>query len=153
VSHRIHRAVIGVVAGGALAGSGLVGVAVAVTHHPGTIATHAKVSLRHTTKGKVLVGPNGHSLYDFSLDTKSHSNCDSTCRLYWHPLKSKKKPRAGTGVKQRLLGRTSTHQVTYRGKPLYYYVADTKAGQINGEDKFLSAGYWYLVNAKGRSVR
>jgi predicted lipoprotein with Yx(FWY)xxD motif len=111
------------------------------------------VSLHHTSKGRVLAGPNGHSLYNFTLDTKNHSNCDSNCRAFWHPLKSRGKPRAGTGVKQRLLGRTSSHQVTYRGRPLYYYILDTRAGQIHGEDRFLSGGYWYLMNAKGRSVR
>jgi predicted lipoprotein with Yx(FWY)xxD motif len=148
------------VAGLALAASGLAGAstAAATSAHAaqrGAPAPHhgVKVSLRHTAKGKVLVGPNGHSLYDFSRDTKNHSNCDSTCRIYWHLLKSKHKPRAGTGVKQRLLGRTSTHQVTYRGKPLYYYVGDTAPGDILGEGSPQSGGVWYLVNAKGKSVR
>lgn len=150
MSRRIHLAVVGVVAGVALAGTGLVDLTDAAAQ-PAAVA-HAKVSLRHTSKGKVLVGPNGHSLYDFSSDTKNHSNCDSTCRVSWHPLKSRKAPRAGTGVRAQLLGRTAQHQVTYRGHPLYYYVGDTNAGQIHGEDTFASGGYWYLVNAKGRSV-
>jgi predicted lipoprotein with Yx(FWY)xxD motif len=141
-----------VIGSAALAAAGLVG-ATAAAHASAPAASHgAKVSLRHTSKGKVLVGPNGHSLYDFSSDTKNHSNCDSTCRLYWHPLKSKHAPRAGTGVRARFLGRTSAHQVTYHGKPLYYYVADTKPGQVKGDDTLASGGYWYLVNAKGKNV-
>ena len=151
MSRRIQLAVVAVFASTTLAATGLVDVT-AASAHPGAVAVHAKVSLRHTTRGKVLVGPNGHSLYAFTSDTKNHSNCDSTCRLSWHPLKSKKKPRAGTGVTQRLLGRTGAHQVTYRGKPLYYYAGDTAAGQITGEDVGAYGGYWYLVNAKGRIV-
>lgn len=153
MSRRIQ--LVGMMAGLALASSGLVGASAASAHSGAAPAAHhgVKVSLRHTSKGKVLVGPNGHSLYNFSIDTKNHSNCDSTCRLYWHPLKSKAKPRAGTGVKQRLLGRTSSHQVTYHGRPLYYYVGDTAPGQIMGEGSPLSGGYWYLMNAKGKSVR
>jgi predicted lipoprotein with Yx(FWY)xxD motif len=65
------------------------------------------------------------------------------------------KPQAGAGVTAAKLGtkKTSTGalQVTYGGKPLYFFVGDTSAGQVNGNvtDKF---GKWTaVVTAKSTS--
>jgi len=150
-SARIQRRIVGALAGAALAGSALLG-AGAGTAHAVAATKPVKVSLRKTSHGKVLVAPNGHSLYNFSLDTKKTSHCNATCRVYWKPLMSKARPVGGAGVKAGLLGRTTKHQVTYNGRPLYTYVVDSKAGQTHGEDTFASGGYWYLMNANGHSV-
>jgi hypothetical protein len=40
-------------------------------------------------------------------------------------------------------------QVTYAGHPLYYYGADTAAGDVNGQGK---ADKWYLVGADGNAI-
>lgn len=138
-----------------LAGAGLASVA-ALGAGVGTAhgaSTGTKVKLAHRgSYGKVLVTAAGRSLYDFSKDTRNKSHCNLTCRIYWKPLSTSGRPVAGVGVKQRLLGRTSAHQVTYNGKPLYTYVGDTRSGQTKGEGSPASGGYWYLVNAKGHSV-
>ena len=45
------------------------------------------------------------------------------------------KAKAGSGVNASKLGtvkRNGVVQVTYGGKPLYFFVGDTKAGQVNG---------------------
>jgi predicted lipoprotein with Yx(FWY)xxD motif len=112
-----------------------------------------KISLRKTSHGKVLVTSKGFSLYDFSIDKKNTSKCNAVCRIYWHPLKTSGTPVAGTGVKKSLLGHTSKGQATYDGKPLYTYVGDTKAGKTTGEGSNGSGGRWWLVNAKGHSVK
>jgi predicted lipoprotein with Yx(FWY)xxD motif len=146
---RIQKRVIGTLAGVAMASASVLSLGVGTA----SASSHgAKVMLRSTKDGKVLVTSTGRSLYDFSIDRKNKSNCDATCRAFWHPLKTSGKPVAGAGVKKSLLGQTSGHQVTYNGHPLYTYVEDTKAGSVKGERAFASGGYWYLMNAKGKSV-
>jgi predicted lipoprotein with Yx(FWY)xxD motif len=110
----------------------------------------SKISLRHTSDGKVLVGSNGHSLYMFLADTKNHSNCGPACRKKWPPVTVSGKPKAGTGVSASHLTVIKGHQVSYYGHPLYTYVKDTKAGQVKGETLFKFGNYWYLVSAKGK---
>ncbi len=131
----------------------MIGVANASPSHSSALAArHAKVSLARTSHGKVLVGPNGHSLYVFTNDTRNRSHCKSACRTFWPPLESTAAPRAGTGVNASKLGRTGAGQVTYYGHPLYYYSGDSHAGQTRGEDLFAFNGYWYLESARGHSV-
>jgi predicted lipoprotein with Yx(FWY)xxD motif len=113
----------------------------------------ALVKLRSTSLGKVLVDRRGRTLYLFEQDKGTRSTCTGSCAAAWPPLLTKGKPRAGAGVKQPLL-RTSKRsdgrlQVTYKGHPLYFYAADTKAGQVNGEDV---GGVWYAVSAAGTKV-
>jgi predicted lipoprotein with Yx(FWY)xxD motif len=132
-----------------LVGSASAEVASAVSERP-VAKSGTLVKLRKTSHGKVLVGPNGMSLYDFTKDGKKVSHCNALCRAAWPPLMTKGKPRAGDGVKQRKLGQTANHQVTYAGRPLYYYYGDSKPGDTNGQG---SNGTWYLINAKGKEVR
>lgn len=153
MSHPSRYKIVGVLGGAALAATSLAGVAGATDRHQAAASHHgAKVSLRHTSHGKVLVGPNGHSLYDFTVDTHNKSHCKAACPASWPPLMSKGKPRAGAGVKVGKLGLTANGQVTYYGHPLYYFADDAAAGQTRGEDQFAFAGYWYLVNAKGHAI-
>lgn len=147
---RVHNRVVATFAGTALASL----TALSVGAGSASAASHGtKVLLRTTSHGKVLVTSKGFALYDFSIDKKNVSKCNSVCRIYWRPLKTSGKPVAGRGVTRSLLGQTSKHQVTYDGKPLYTYIGDGRAGQTTGEKQFASGGYWYLVNAKGHSVK
>jgi predicted lipoprotein with Yx(FWY)xxD motif len=142
-----------------LAGFGMVGVsagapAAHVAHVAQVKHEGSKISLRHTSRGKVLVGANGHSLYTFSSDTRNHSNCNKACRKLWPPVTVTVtgKPHAGAGVTASHLGVIKGHQVTYYGHPLYTYLKDKKAGQVKGEQLFKFGGYWYLTSARGGLV-
>src|SRR3982751_3919658 len=83
----------------------------------------AKVSLRKVSFGKVLVGPNSHTVYLFLKDTGTTSRCSGKCAVAWMPLTSSGQAQAGAGLKQSLFGSTKrgdgTTQVTYGGHPLY----------------------------------
>jgi predicted lipoprotein with Yx(FWY)xxD motif len=113
----------------------------------------AVVKLRSTTLGKVLVDAQGRTLYLYTPDGKSKSSCYGGCAKAWPPLLTSGKPKAAAGVKAGLLGVTKrtdgSRQVTYKGHPLYLYAADSKAGQVSGEDV---GGVWYVLNAKGAKV-
>jgi predicted lipoprotein with Yx(FWY)xxD motif len=150
VGRQIRLAVAGVLMFG-LVGTAFTDVATAATHRAAS-GSGTLVKLRKTSYGKVLVGPNGHSLYVLTADKRNTSTCNSACRAFWPPLKTKGKPRAGTGVNATKLGQTSNHQVTYYGHPLYYYANDSSAGQTAGEGVHSFGGYWWLITAKGHEV-
>ena len=105
------------------------------------------VKAASTSLGKVLVGPNGLTLYTLSSDGMNSSTCNGACAATWPPLtvKSGTKIVGGTGVKGTFgtITRTDgTHQVTYRGKPLYYFSGDAYAGDTNGQG---IGGVWYVA--------
>jgi predicted lipoprotein with Yx(FWY)xxD motif len=129
------------------------GAAAAAHHKHAARKGGALVKLGKTKLGKVIVASNGRTLYLYTPDAKNKSNCYGSCAGVWPPLLTKGKPRAGSGVKQKLLGVTmrkdGKHQVTYHGHPLYKFTGDSKAGQVNGQDY---GGIWFVVNAAGKKV-
>jgi predicted lipoprotein with Yx(FWY)xxD motif len=153
VAARARIALVTTVGAALLAGSGMVGVSAAALHPHRTVAQSknegAKISLRKTSHGKVLVGANGRSLYRFDADSKNHSNCGPTCRKKWAPVTATGSPTAGAGVSASHLGVIKGRQVTYYGHPLYTFFKDTKAGQIKGDQVFAFGNYWWLVSANG----
>ena len=75
----------------------------------------------------MLYDGKGFVLYAFTHDRKGKSRCNGACAAAWPPYLAKS-PKAGAGAKQSLLGTTrrtdGSVQVTYAGRPLYYYVGD-----------------------------
>jgi predicted lipoprotein with Yx(FWY)xxD motif len=118
--------------------------------------THATVSLRSTSLGRILVNSSGRTLYMFGKDRKGKSACSGACARFWPPLLSHGKPTAGPGVKSSLLAATrrgnGSLQVTYNKHPLYSYTLDKRAGQTNGEGSLAFGGRWNAVSAKGAPV-
>jgi predicted lipoprotein with Yx(FWY)xxD motif len=76
------------------------------------------------------VSPDGVTfpVYTLSSDTRHESACQGLCAFDWPPVLTWKRPEAGPGVDQHALGiivrPDGTHQVTYRGKPLYLFYND-----------------------------
>jgi predicted lipoprotein with Yx(FWY)xxD motif len=89
--------------------------------------------------GKYLTGEDGKTLYIFKNDTKANeSTCTGGCAEKWPPfvLDEGEQAEAGDGVTGKIATfdrPDGTKQVSYDGKPLYYYQADTKAGDLNGQ--------------------
>jgi predicted lipoprotein with Yx(FWY)xxD motif len=119
----------------------------------------AKIQLRRTGVGKVLVDGSGFTLYRFSKDPRNSDTCVkiSECTNLWPPLISSGRPLAGPGVRAKLLSSIKLpgggRQVTYAGHPLYRYAAATEKGETGyvGAQQF--GGSWYAVNAAGGSVK
>ena len=79
-----------------------------------------------SAKRAVLVGPNGLTLYTHAGDTATSSTCSGGCASAWPPLAvpAGASATAGTGVSGTLATLTradGTLQVTYNGKPLYFW--------------------------------
>lgn len=97
------------------------------------------VASASTASGTVLVGPTGMTLYTKSGDTATSSTCSGGCLAAWPALTvpSGGTASAGTGVTGAIATFTraddGTTQVTYNGKPLYYWASDTKPGDVTGD--------------------
>lgn len=125
----------------------------------GARVTHARVDLRHTALGMILVNGRGRTLYAFSRDRRGKEACQniSHCLAIWPPLTTGGKPIAGPGVQQALIGtirlKDGAKQVTYNGHPLYTYIGDVRAAQTSYVNIFQLGGFWPAVNAAGHEVR
>lgn len=81
----------------------------------------------------VLTTLRGRTLYSLSAETGGRFICTGACLSAWRPLLVAKTVQA-TGPAplsqvERPDGRT---QVTYKGRPLYTFSGDSKAGDVNG---------------------
>lgn len=99
-------------------------------------------AIADTAKGKTLVDAKGMTLYTFDKDMGGKSACNGPCAGNWPPLM------AGTDAKDMGAWTVVTRddgakQWAYKGKPLYTWVKDTKAGDITG-DGFLN-GAWHVA--------
>src|SRR5690348_79482 len=123
-------------------------VALASTPAP-TVKTAANKKLAVT----IVVNPAGRTLYALSPETTHHLLCnESYCLEVWPPLilPHGAKLRAGKGVQGKLglLRRPGGRmQVTLRGKPLYRFSEDHKAGEARGEGLETFGGTWHAVTA------
>lgn len=115
-----------------------------------------KLTVVSSQFGRVVADGRGEALYLFTKDRRRRSRCYGNCARAWPPLLTKGKPRAGKGIKKRLLGTTRRAngklQVTYRGRPLYYYVDDAP-GLILCQDVREFGGLWLVVKPNGKPVK
>jgi predicted lipoprotein with Yx(FWY)xxD motif len=121
-----------------------------------TPATGTSISLAKVSFGKVLVGPNGHTVYLFEKDKGTTSECNGPCTKEWHPVTTTGAPQGGAGLTAAMFGTTmrkdGTTQVTYGKHPLYFYIDDKKPGTTEGEGSKAFGAEWYAVGANGKKV-
>jgi predicted lipoprotein with Yx(FWY)xxD motif len=102
--------------------------------------------------GKVWVGEKSMTLYTFDMDKagETASACTGKCIAAWPPLAAPADAKASAD------GEWTTVTVTdkdgkaglmwaYKGSPLYYFVKDTKAGDMTGEGV---GGVWHIAMDK-----
>jgi predicted lipoprotein with Yx(FWY)xxD motif len=100
--------------------------------------------------GTFLVDGDGRTLYVFTADAPGVSNCDADCLTSWPPLLTDGRPAADGAVDATLLDTLvrvdGSLQVTYAGRPLYFFAADTAAGDSNGQGV---NGAWFVIAPDG----
>jgi predicted lipoprotein with Yx(FWY)xxD motif len=89
--------------------------------------------------GDFLIGPNGMTLYLYTKDEADVTNCYDKCAVAWPPLlvAPGETPTASADAMGTLNVITRTDggmQVTYNGKPLYYWVKDHVPGDTTGQN-------------------
>jgi predicted lipoprotein with Yx(FWY)xxD motif len=116
------------------------------------------LTVRSSAYGKVLFDGRGYVLYAFTKDAKGKSACSGACARAWPPyVISRPTGRIGGGLDARKIGTIKRAdgklQVTYAGRPLYYYVGDDGPGVIRCQNVFEYGGDWLVVRASGALVR
>jgi predicted lipoprotein with Yx(FWY)xxD motif len=106
--------------------------------------------------GQVLFDRDERAIYFFDKETSDRSECYGECAVAWPPVLTDGAPEASGDANAKLLGTTERDdgatQVTYDGRPLYYYVDDPR-GEIlcHGVEEF--GGVWLAVQPNGAAVQ
>jgi predicted lipoprotein with Yx(FWY)xxD motif len=103
--------------------------------------------------GTYLADGAGRTLYVFDNDSSNppKSNCNGDCAKAWPPLLIKSPGQIyPKGVNPKIIGYVEradhTCQVTVNGHPVYFFIADAKPGDINGQGV---NGKWFAVAPDG----
>ena len=103
--------------------------------------------------GPMLFDSKKQAIYIFENDPKGRSVCYGECAKAWPPVFTKGEPKADGETKQSLLGtvkrRDGKLQVTYAGKPLYYYDHEGP-GEVKCHNVDLNGGLWWVVGPDGK---
>jgi predicted lipoprotein with Yx(FWY)xxD motif len=120
-------------------------------------ATGASVAVGTSDYGQILFDGRGHALYAFTRDPARRATCYGACAKAWPPFIVTTRATAAKGTKPSLIGtvrrRDGRLQATYAGRPLYYYVGDTKPGIVLCQNVKEYGGYWLVVRGSGALVR
>ena len=137
--------------------------AAVLAHDARAIRAHdaraAKLQLRHTTLGNILVNGRGLTVYAFTRDSRNHDRCTGIagCTGVWPLVTSKGRPRLGPGVRRALVGSIKLsggpRQVTYAGHPLYTYIANSGPGDTSYVGVSQFGGRWLALTASGHLVK
>lgn len=118
---------------------------------PTPMAFTLKVA-NNPTLGSYLTDQDGRTVYMFTTDVGGVVSCYDTCAKFWPPLVGS--ATAGSGVDASLIGTTNRKdglmQVTYKGLPLYYFLKDSKPGDVNGQGVL---GTWFVLSAAGDIIK
>jgi predicted lipoprotein with Yx(FWY)xxD motif len=126
------------------------------TEAPTTAAAELTLEVMTASAGEYVAGEGGLALYIFTPDAAAPgtSTCNGDCATNWPPLvvDDIADVAAGTGVTRELGTVTrddGTTQVTLGGNPLYYFAADSAAGDVKGQGV---GGVWFLAAPDGTGV-
>lgn len=86
-----------------------------------------------TSKGRTLVDAKGMTLYTFDRDMAGKSACNGSCATNWPPLMAASGA-APSGDWTVVTRDDGGMQWAYKGKPLYTWAKDTKAGDVTGDN-------------------
>ena len=111
----------------------------------------AEVKVAQSDLGPILVDQTGRTLYAFTKDENKSSACDADCIAVWPALTAESKVDAKDGADVQLVSRLDeSSQAVYGKWPLYYYVGDQVAGDVNGQGV---DDEWFAIAADGKLVK
>src|SRR5438132_9322804 len=114
------------------------------------------VGAHASSYGTILFDGRGFVLYAFTHDPRGRTTCSGACAKAWPPYLVHARAVAAQGANAKLLGTLrrsdGTTQVTYAGRPLYYYIGDRKPGQILCQNISEFGGRWLVVRPNGKLV-
>jgi predicted lipoprotein with Yx(FWY)xxD motif len=97
-----------------------------------------------------LASADGRTLYTFDKDSPGRSSCSGGCIAAW-PAFTVADPTKAGGDFSIVMRDDGVPQWAYRGRPLYFFAGDSKAGDANGDKQ---GGVWHVVRtAPARPAR
>ena len=127
--------------------------AVATDEPAGKRRKAATIVLGGSEFGSMLFDSAKQAIYVFENDRPNETVCYGECAEAWPPVYTEGPPNAGKGVDPSLLGtverRDGRNQVTYAGKPLYFYSHESP-GEVRCHNVDLNGGLWWVVGPNGK---
>jgi len=123
------------------------------------VSSHAgaAIGVGSSSFGRILFDGRGYALYAFTRDVARRSACYGACAKAWPPFIVSARPAAIRGARASLIGvtrrRDGRQQATYAGRPLYYYVGDTKPRIVLCQNVEEYGGLWLVLRGSGSLVR
>jgi predicted lipoprotein with Yx(FWY)xxD motif len=118
---------------------------------PQEVPAKAEVKIAQSELGPILVDQMGRTLYGFTKDKDKSSACDTDCVAVWPALTAESTVDAKDGADSKLVALIDeSSQAVYGEWPLYYYVGDQVAGDVNGQGV---DDEWFAIAADGKLVK
>jgi predicted lipoprotein with Yx(FWY)xxD motif len=118
------------------------------------VASTVAVKVADSKAGKILIGPDGKTLYGFTNDIAATSTCYSTCAAAWPPVivgaEWSVGPGLDSGVFSTVARDDGTTQLVAGKFPLYEYSGDAAPGDANGQG---SGDVWFVVGTDAKLVK
>ncbi|MFI6101685.1 hypothetical protein ACIA8G_39575 [Lentzea sp. NPDC051213] len=115
------------------------------------VPVNVEVKIAQSDLGPILVDQSGRTLYAFTKDEDKSSACDADCIAVWPALTAQSAVAAKDGAEAKLVSQIEeSSQAVYGKWPLYYYVGDQVAGDVNGQGV---DDEWFAIAADGKLVK
>ena len=92
--------------------------------------------------GSLLVDANGMTLYTFDKDAGGKSSCNGGCAAAWPPAAVSADIERAKGEFTVILRDDGTLQWAHKGRPLYRFAGDARAGEVNGDNQ---GRVWHVI--------
>jgi len=121
------------------------------TLQPAAVPAADTVKVSDTSSGKILVDSKGMTLYYFTNDVpgSGKSSCSGQCAATWPVFSGDGiavSPPLASSDFSSFARADGMKQATYKGRPLYYYNADTKPGDTKGQGV---NNVWFIADVSG----
>lgn len=100
------------------------------------------------SKDGLVTNKDGRTLYTFDKDTAGKSNCSGGCAAAW-PVFTVDNAALADADFSVIKREDGVQQWAYKGKPLYFFAGDSKAGESKGDG---SGGVWHALRSNQKAA-